>query len=132
MSVDSFDPATLAARLTPDIIGRLVQAAEHLEADMLGLDEAESTRLAGVARHGKVDWAAAATGLSEAELVALIKVFTVAEKRLPGWEAAAGSPVIPLAKELRRRGAWPADMTAWIRARSDNRFLPYGSLMDRL
>ena len=42
------------------------------------------------------------------------------------------APVIPLVAELKRRGDYPNDLTAWIKANTDNRFLPYGSLMDRL
>ena len=40
--------------------------------------------------------------------------------------------MIPLVRELKRRGAYPAELTAWIKANTDNRFLPYGNLMDRL
>jgi hypothetical protein len=40
--------------------------------------------------------------------------------------------VIPLARLLKSRGDYPEDLTAWIRAHTGNRFLPYGSLLDRL
>jgi hypothetical protein len=70
--------------------------------------------------------------LADAQLVQLTKFFTLAEMQLPGWEALARSPVIPIVAELRRRGCYPGDLTAWIKAHTTNRFLPYGSLLDRL
>ncbi len=73
-----------------------------------------------------------AKGLGDDEVVALIRLFTMAESALPGWKAGDASPVIPLAAVLKQRGSYPADLTAWIRAHSDNRFLPYGNLMNRL
>ena len=85
-----------------------------------------------MARHGgRCDWQAAAQGLEAEEIERLVRFYTLAEA-LPGWEAGAQSPVIPLARELKARDAWPDDLTAWIKAHTDNRFLPYGSLMDRL
>jgi hypothetical protein len=70
--------------------------------------------------------------LGDGEIEALIRFFTLAEARLPNWEAGAQSPVIPLAAVLRQRGAWPPALSRWIRAESRNRFLPWGSLADRL
>ena len=132
MSVESFDPNAKPASLGAEVLAELLDAARSLETDDFGLTSERIGALAAVARHeGDADWATAAVGLDPAELVALIRLFTVAE-RLPGWAAGPGSPVIPLARELKKRGAYPDDLTAWIKARTDNRFLPYGSLLDRL
>jgi len=65
-------------------------------------------------------------------LIHWLKVLTLAEGAIPGCDAGAKSPVIALARLLRRRGDYPMELTAWIRSVSSNRFLPYGSLMDRL
>lgn len=108
------------------------RAATHLEDAGFGLDEAELELLAPVMSLDADQWDAAARDEDPLELVAWVRFFTLAEARLPGFEAGAKSPVIPLARALRRRGAYPADLTAWIRAHSDNRFLPHGSLLDRL
>ena len=70
--------------------------------------------------------------VDSAGLIALIRFFTLAEQELPGWEAGSKSPAIACARELRLRGRYPADLTAWIRDHTDNRFLPYGSLLDRI
>ena len=104
----------------------------HLEDANFGLDEADLKLLAPVMSLDADQWDTAARAEDPLELVAWIRFFTLAEARLPGFEAGAKSPVIPLARVLRERGAYPADLTAWIRAHSDNRFLPHGSLLDRL
>ena len=62
----------------------------------------------------------------------MVKCFTVAEMRLPGWEAGAHSPVIAIVAELRRRKAHPKGLTAWIKAHTTNRFLAARELLDRL
>jgi hypothetical protein len=114
------------------VLAELIGAAENLETPDFGLDRERIGALAALARHDeKVDWRQAAEGLDSEQIVALAKLFTLAE-RLPGWEAGARSPVIPLAAVLKARGDYPDDLTAWIKGHTDNRFLPYGSLMDRL
>ena len=134
MSVESWDPGAGTARLDQQAIDALLAAAGRLEQDRFGLDAATAGDLARVARHdgAACDWAAAAGGLDDDALLALIRLFTLAEGRLSGWEAGDASPVIPLARELKGRGRYPAELTAWIKANTSNRFLPYGNLMDRL
>lgn len=134
MSVESWDPAAGPIRLDQPAIDALLAAAGRLDEDRFGLDAEAAGDLARVARHDGTacDWAGAARELDDAALLALIRLFTLAEGRLSGWEAGDASPVIPLARELKRRGGYPADLTAWIKANTRNRFLPYGSLMDRL
>lgn len=132
MSVEPFDPGATALRLDATVVEELLTAAGQLQATDFGLARDRIASLAVVARHdGAVDWRAAAEGLSSGQLLALLRLFTLAE-RLPGWESGARSPVIVLAAVLKQRGDYPEDLTAWIKANTDNRFLPYGSLMDRL
>ena len=125
---DPGDRVTLSERHL-DCVRR---GSTQLEEPDFGLDEAELRVLAPVMSLDGEQWEAAARKQDAAELVAWIRFFTLAEARLPGFEAGAKSPVIPLARVLRERGEYPADLTAWIRAHSDNRFLPHGSLLDRL
>jgi hypothetical protein len=132
MAVDSFDPSRRVAKITPTVTRTLTEAAERLDEAWFGLDETRITDMAGIARHGPVDWAEAARELTDVELIALVRVFTRGERDFAAWEAGARSPVIPIVRELKRRRAFPAELTAWIRANSDNRFLPHGDLMDRL
>ena len=132
MSVEPFDPSALALKLEPVVLDELAEAAARLDEADFGLSRERISALAAVARQDdKADWKAAAVELEADRLLSLIRLYTLAE-RLPGWEAGPRSPVIPLAAELKKRGDYPEDLTAWIKANTDNRFLPYGSLMDRL
>jgi hypothetical protein len=134
-TVGSWDPALIGASLTGDVVQRLTKAAA-LDDSPFGLSPEEITSLAPVARDGgpgsPVDWGAVADGLDDATIESLIRLLTRTEMAFPGWKGGDRSPVIALAAVLRRRGAWPAGLTAWIRANSDNRFLPHGSLARRL
>lgn len=138
MAVGSFDPSNKNS--TSDVnSGDLLdfsRASQALEAENFGLDELAIARLAPLARHapgsGGADWALVAESMDDSTIVDLIRLFTLAESRLSGWESGAKSPVVALAALLRRRDAYPKELTSWIKANTSNRFLPYGSLMDRL
>jgi hypothetical protein len=132
LSVESFDPGANALELTDQVVAELIGAGQRLDEDLFGLTRERVQVLAAVARQDSdCDWREAVAGVDSDGVVALIRLFTLAEK-LPGWEAGPRSPVIPLAGVLKDRGDYPGDLTAWIKAHTDNRFLPYGSLMDRL
>lgn len=135
MTVQSWEPAS-AATLDTATVARLCRAAERIDEPTFGFAEREVAALAACARDGgagsPVDWSALASTLDDHRLLALIRLFTRAEMAFPAWKAGDRSPVIALAAELKRRGGLPAGLTAWIRANSDNRFLPHGSLLHRL
>ena len=134
MSVESFDPSAGTGRrqVTDADVARLLDAAAQLEAPDFGLSAAEVAEFAGLARHPEVDWQAPVERLGDAQVLALLRLFTLAESALAGWAAGGQSPVVVMAAVLRQRDAYPEGLTAWIKANSDNRFLPYGNLMDRL
>lgn len=136
MSVVSWEPGSAVAALTPAVVERLCEAAGSGDGPDLGLDAARVAEFAPYARDGgagsRIDWANAARALDDQRIVALIRFFTRGERAHAGWKGGDRSPVIALAAELKRRGTFPSDLTRWIRANSDNRFLPYGSLMQRL
>lgn len=134
MSIGSWDPTADAAAHDIDIatgtLQRFIQISqtgqlEQLEQLITG-DEAQV--LSGLMTLDSAQWLAAASPLSDEDLLHLIRFFTVAEN-IAGWEAGEKSPVIPLAKTLRKRGArLDRELLQWIRSVNDNRFLPYGPL----
>jgi hypothetical protein len=128
--VGSWDPAE--TEIDDALLADLIAAESHIDEPDLGLEAEVVKRLAGCMRSGAEAWSEAAAAHDDEDLVTLIKVLTIAEAKLAGCDAGAQSPVIPLAAELRRRHAYPDDLTGWIKAHTDNRFLPHGSLMDRL
>jgi hypothetical protein len=135
MSVGSWQPDGEITALDAAVVTRLCAAAAS-EAPAFGLSAAEISELAVYARDGgagsPVDWGAAAGPIGADLLVGLIRLFTRAEMAFPAWKGGDRSPVIALAAELKKRGCYPQGLNAWIRANSDNRFLPYGSLTRRL
>ncbi len=134
MSVGTFDPSSQGGtrKLNDDELAQLLRAAAELDAEAFGLDEVAVARLACLATTDGADWAEISKLLDARDIELLIRLYTLAELRLPTWEAGAKSPVVPLARELKQRDAYPKELTSWIKSNSRNRFLPYGSLMDRL
>ena len=121
------DPAVDASTLL-----RLAEAADQLDHAALGLSAQQVREWAALMKYPHELWAPLFTNEPDARLVRLVKFFTLAEMRLPGWEAGARSPVIAIVAELRRRKVYPKELTAWIKANTTNRFLPHGSVLDRL
>ena len=134
MSLGSWDPtiesSNTAQLLQPDALRRFIDydRGDQLEDLPQLLSEEEKQLYAGLMKVDHTAWRATAEPLPDAELIHLIRFFAVAEN-LPGWEAGAESPVIPLAKILRKRGTrLEKTLLAWLREVSDNRYLPYGPL----
>ena len=132
MSVGSFDPTAAAPAIDAEMMTTLLDAAALPDVDDFGLDQVTVKRLASSVRQDAQAWQSAAETLADEQLIALVRFFTLAEGRLAGWDLGAKSPVIPLVRLLKKRGGYPTDLTGWIKSNSDNRFLPHGSLMDRL
>ncbi|MXW52107.1 MAG: hypothetical protein F4X81_19010 [Gammaproteobacteria bacterium] len=131
LSVGAWDPAEQIVELSDSVLAELLAAADCLDEESFGLSVAQVSRLAATVRLRPEAWRPAAA-LDDQQVIRLVRLYTLAEGRFPEWKAGSASPVIALCRLLRRRGAWPADLTAWIKAHSDNKFLPYGSLADRL
>lgn len=134
MSLGSWDPSaeSAAREIQPDpsLLDRLIAYARDDQLAQLDklISADESQALAGLMKIDHQVWLATATPLGDDELLHLIRFFAVAET-LPGWEAGPQSPVIPLAKTLRKRGVrLDKALLQWLREVNDNRFLPYGPL----
>ena len=132
MSLGTWNPAEQITELNETVLDELLAAAACSGDRNFGLSATDVERLAAVAHGNRVDWEPAIQRLGSDDLIALVRLFTLAEGVFPSWKADANSPVIAMAKTLRHRNAWPADMTGWIKRHSENKFLPYGSLLHRL
>lgn len=133
MSLGSWDPNagsdTSDLQLTPELLQRLIAFSENAQLDDLQpLLGDESTSLARLMQIDHALWQDACADLSDDALVHLVRFFAVVEN-LPGWEAGATSPVIALAKMLRKRGQrLDKPFLQWLRSVNENRYLPYGPL----
>jgi len=120
------------ASLNVETLARFVEASNFIDQPTLGLSSDEITKWAPLMKRPAQDWEPLLAAESDVRLVSLVKFFTLAEMRLVGWEAGARSPVVRIVAELRKRNAYPKELTAWIKSNTTNRFLPYGSLAERL
>lgn len=134
MSTGSWDPSAQAASnaITPEpaLIERLISLSrdEQLAEIAVLIDATEQQTLAGLMRLEHSTWESVGAKLSDEGVLHLIRFFAMAEN-LPGWEAGEKSPVIPLARILRKRGVkLQRELLQWLREVNQNRFLPYGPL----
>jgi len=130
MAVDTFDPSAMHGGIDEAALRELCRYAENFDGDAVLLSELEIARFAPLAAHQ--GWAEQAQTCSNAQLLGLIRVFTLGEMQFSSWAAGEKSPVVALVKALKARGAYEPALTKWIKANTSNKFLPHGSLMDRL
>ena len=134
MALGTWDPDAqqAAADIHIDLqhLQRFIVWSKNQQLDQLStlLKGDESQTLSGLMHLDASHWNQVAESHSDDDLLQLIRFFTAAEN-LPGWEAGETSPVIPLAKTLRRRGVkLDKELLRWIRSANNNRYLPYGPL----
>lgn len=127
MSVGTFDPGAANQEIDLDLVRELLQ---QFSGESIELDKAGELRFSILARHK--GWAAACDQLEPEELKRLAKVFTLLEGQYSSFSAGSDSPVILIVRALKNHGLWEKSDTQWVKAHTDNRFLPHGSLMDRL
>ena len=111
---------------------RLLDAVAAQPGEAIDADAETATGLRQVALADAAQRSALFEPRESVRLVAWLKVLVLAEETIPGCDAGARSPAIAIARLLRTRGDYPPALTAWIKSASSNRFLPYGSLLDRL
>ena len=133
MSLGTWDPSGAGASAGTIDQQQLQRYAELARGDALlaleqHLDSADVQAIASLMALEPQDWADTLASFENAALLDLIRFFTLAEN-LPGCEAGDKSPVIPMARLVRKRGTkLDRDLLMWIREHNNNRFLPYGPL----
>lgn len=132
MSLGSWDPTAGSEesdlQLTDALLSRLIDYSQQDQLDNIATLLEDSLSLARIMQIEHTRWQQAAESLDAEQIVHLIRFLAVAEN-LPGWEAGASSPVIPLAKVLRKQGRrLDKPFLQWLREVNENRFLPYGPL----
>jgi hypothetical protein len=128
MSVESFDPSAAPTGLDDETIAALCALVPS--DDTLTLSAADVSRFAPASKHE--DWSGKVACLADDDIVGLIRLFTLGEEQYAEWSAGAQSPVVALVRELKSRGVYTPELTRWIKGHTSNKFLPHGSLMDRL
>ena len=127
MPVGTFDPNDTQNQFDAMLARELI---DLFDGEEITLGKAGELRYAILARHE--GWSEGVAQFLDEELISLAKIFTLPERQYATFSAGADSPVIAIVRALKERGVWSKGLTQWVKARTDNRFLPHGSLMDRL
>lgn len=136
MSLGSWNPAdgsqTLAYQVDPALLRRCADFA--CTDNWASLESWTQANLPGsAAQMMKLDahsWQQPLHDLDNDTLLQLVRFFTVAEQLLPDWHGGDQSPVIWISRTLKKRCApLSRDLVLWIKANSDNRFLPNGPIL---
>ena len=133
MTVDSWTPDSSQRSVNIDrgFLRRCITLTKRGELEQLPklISPEEQRQHSAIIRLPESEWSAALADLSSDDLILLIRFFVRAEILLPGWEAGNKSPAIWANKLLKSRGErLSQDELLWIRANTDNRFIPNGSL----
>ena len=128
MSVKIWQPAaqrSLSITLLEQLLVRLPQDLTDINSQV----ELGSIRdVSWLMRSGGEVWKEAEV-LTDTDIRRLIVFFTLAEKQLFGWEAGRLSPVIDLVRILKQRRSFQPELRKWIKANTDNRYLPNGAVL---
>ena len=126
--IGSWDPDPKLSEQHRDILDR---AADAIDQPGLRMTTETQQMLSSVIQASPQIWLDFVEQETTIRIIGWIKVLTLIEEVL-GVEVGAKSPVITLVRLLKKRNAYPNYLTEWIKSHSNNRFLPYGSLADRL
>ena len=135
MTLGSWNPAdsseTIAYHIDPALLQRCIAFADADNWQALPAWEQQlpnnSSQMMKLAAH---DWQDALAALDEHALLQLTRFFTLIEQQLPHWHGGDKSPVIWISRLLKKRGTpLSREMVLWIKANSDNRFLPNGPIL---
>ena len=136
MSLGSWNPAdgseSLIYQVDPAVLAQCETFATNGNWTALPAWE-KTSRPSNACQMMKLDatqWEPALEPLDENTLLNLVRFFTAAEQQLPHWHGGDKSPVIWIARLLKKRGTpLSRDTVLWIKGNSDNRFLPNGPIL---
>jgi hypothetical protein len=126
VSVDSWQPVNKTTQISDEQLARLLTLSEDQPSECdLTSDLDWIQPLAQV--DGKI-WQQVAAQLTPAQLKQLIGLFTLAEEQ-GNWSLGDRSAVIPLFKMHRKAQGVDRELVQWVKAHSENKFLPFGPLL---
>ena len=134
MNTGNWDPNT-GAEANTSIDTPLLERMIAIIANGHGDNIASQLSADDLARHGIMrtpidNWPPHLESLDQNQLLDLLRFFTLIEMQLPDWHAGDLSPVIAINRVLRGRNCkLDTEMLKWIRANSNNRFIPNGAAL---
>ncbi len=132
MPIDVWEPgADKQARVVDDaLLASFLSVADTIDerVEVADLEAVGGSDAAWVMQQTEDAWRLIAP-LEVSQIVSLIRFFTLVERDVSGWDAGKASPVIPMVKLLKSRREFTPELRKWIKANTDNRYLPYGSAL---
>ena len=135
MTLGSWNPTdgseTITYRVSGDLLQRCIAfaAADNWQ-ELPAWEPQLPTGSNQVMKLSAHDWQDVLTPLAEDALLQLVRFFTLIEQQLPHWHGGDKSPVIWISRLLKKRGTpLSRETVLWIKANSDNRFLPNGPVL---
>jgi len=126
MSVDSWQPVQAPTILDEADLTKLTVLAHSYTPD-----SDLTAQLSWIQPLAQIDnkiWALSVQNLAQQPLIDLIRMLTQLEEQ-QAWNLAEKSPVIALFKQLRKIAGIDKPLVQWVKAHSDNKFLPFGPLL---
>jgi hypothetical protein len=128
MTIGTWDPDADQAHISPE---QLKAALAYTDPETVPTQApAELMPIQALMKSQRSVWQPLLAPLSSPDLGELCRFFTLAEARWADWFGGDKNPVIWIYKDLKARGDMPDKALAlWIKAHSENRFLPHGNLL---
>lgn len=130
--IDQWEPNRPSA-LDPTVLQQLADCSQTLitqGASGLTLPDDTLRRAQQWIQTPEIQWLDVLPQFDQSTLLALAEFYTVAEMILPGWQAKDKNPTIWIFRYLKKQQQLPEkEIIRALKARTDNRFIPYGSAL---
>jgi hypothetical protein len=126
MSVDSWQPIQAPTQLDELAFKKLIELAN--QANNGSNLTPEMDWIQPLAHTDNKIWSQSAQNIEERTLINLIRLLTQLEEK-QNWNLAEKSPVIALFKALRKKAGIDKELVQWVKAHSQNKYLPFGPLL---
>lgn len=126
MTVDSWQPSPETGNIDSKTLERLLNAATSFESDQNFTPDLNWIQ--PLAKADAIKWRDAVQDLADDQLILLIKMLTILEA-LQNWDLAEKSPVVTIFKVYKKKSGIDKDLVKWVKAHTDNQYLPFGPLL---
>jgi hypothetical protein len=131
--IEQWQPAPKTTDSHPDaeVLSRLARAADRFaETGTCEIDDEELLRVHGWLKIQETVWHEVLADMSPEALYPLAVFFTLAEQKLPGWQAGARNPAIWACRMLKHLGQTPnKEKVRYLKSLTDNRYIPWGKVI---
>ncbi|BCE02563.1 hypothetical protein [Marinicellulosiphila megalodicopiae] len=129
MSIGSWDPSQSIELSHNDLTQLLALTDDQILDIQSQFDHDFFNRIKPLMKQNLAFWKTNVDHLNDEQLTQLMKVFTLLEVKVDDFACLDKSPVVWIGKLLKSRKAFPEKrIIDWMKANTDNKFIPHGSL----